>query len=242
MTAFPDWTLPDGTRRTYDELVMHERLLGWDIRPGDNAIVIGGYDGATCEFILDRFPEVQLYTFEPQVDFYHGLLRKFHGCSNVQVLPYGLGNRSGTFPMTRSGSYFASFLTGEYAQLGYGEEDSVGELCEFSTVMDTLKIEELAWFHSNCEGYEYILFPHMLKLGWTERIGQIVIAWHDYSQIHPDAKPYEEIVAGIERTHQRMWQEPPLQTAATSGWWAWSRPDRTVLDVPAALRAAGVTE
>jgi FkbM family methyltransferase len=225
---------PEGWVRTDMEMLTHNRLLAWDIRPGDKVIIIGGYDGGTVQMISDRYPLADVYTFEPQRPFYDGLVERFRDNPRVHVNNYGLGNRTGTFPMVRSGSHFASFLTQQYSQNGYGEEDSAGELREFVTVMEDLGIEEVAWFHLNCEQYEYVLIPHLIARGWARRVGQFVIATHGFPNIesHPYARPWEEIVQGLSHTHDPIWE--------FTGWHAFSRPDREVRDIAAELRAAGV--
>lgn len=232
-----EWYLPNGQRRQPWELLTHERLLSWDIRPRENVIVIGGYSGDECQFILDRYPDIELWTFEPQLPFYTALATRFAYRPNVHVFPYGLGNRSGTFDMTRAGVDRASFLTGDYAQLAPEEPDSVGELREWCGVMQELGIESLALLHSNIEQYEYILFPHLIRTGWIANIGQAVVQIHGFPNIemHPDAQPLAQWAGDLERTHPRLWE-------SAGSWIAWTQPDRHVRDVLAEMRAEGLID
>ena len=203
------------TRRTPYEVRLNELLLDWDISPGERAVVIGGYDGATCDYILERFPEVDLFTFEPQPAFYGPLAARFADEPNVHVFPFALGDRDGTFPMVRQGGMFSSFITDQYAQIEPARPNGVGQMREWGAVMSELGIDRLAWFHANIEAYEYVLLPHLIRTGWIERIGQMVIATHGMPERHPDAWSWDEICGGLAKTHQTMWNE--------MGWWAFER-------------------
>jgi FkbM family methyltransferase len=231
-----DWTLPNGGRRQPWELLIHERLLAWDLAPRETVIVIGGYSGAECQMILDRYPDVDLYTFEPQLPFYNALLNRFARVPNVHVYPYGLGDRSGTFDMTRAGTDRASLMVGEYAQLGESPPDSHGELREWGSVMASLGIAEIGLLHSNIEQYEYVLFPHLYRAGWLPRIAQVVVQVHPFPNIetHPDALPFEAWAAQIEETHTRRWE------SGHGAWYAWALPDRRLRDVLADMQEAGI--
>ncbi len=204
--------------------LMHERLLTWDIRPGDAVIVIGGYQGATCEMILERYPECRLYTWEPQAGMFSILTATLakQPNANAQAYPYALGVENGTFPMTLTGNDECSFVLG-FANRDLPPPDSQGEMREFGEVMDSLGIEEVAWLHLNIEGYEYLLLPHLIRTGWMEKIGQVVVATHSFPRDEPRASSIEDIFKMMEQTH-KLW------------WWhrqfiAWSRPDREAVDL-----------
>lgn len=195
------------TVRTPYESEVNEKLLDWRIAPGDKVVIIGGYDGATIDFILERFPEAVVWSFEPQPAFYAPLAARFADEPNVHIAPYALGDRTGTFPMVRQGGMFASFLTGEHAQIEPAEPNGVGAMREWRVVMAELGIDHLAWFHSNIEGYEYTLMRHLIETGWIEQIGQMVIATHGMPVQHPDAWTWEHIVEALAETHRPMWEE-----------------------------------
>jgi FkbM family methyltransferase len=200
------------TVRTPYEAEVNEKLLNWRIAPGDAVVVVGGYDGATCDFILERFPQTEVYTFEPQPSFYGPLAARFADEPNVHVFPFALGNRNGTFPMVRQGGMFASFITGEHAQIEPAEPNGVGEMREWVEVMAELGIDRLAWFHSNIEGFEYVLMRHLIETGWIGRIGQMVVATHGMPVQHPDAWTWEQITEALQQTHHLMWRD--------MGWFA----------------------
>lgn len=231
-----EWQLPGGGQRTPAELLVHHRLLSWDIRPGEAVIVIGGYSGAECEFLLARYPHCQMYTFEPQRPFYEALKARFADRPNVHVYPFGLGDRDGTFPMIRAGNNMASFIAGEYAQHGHAEPDSAGELREWQSAMAELGIEALALLHCNIEQYEYVLLPYLLQCGWIQNIEQVVVQFHPFPHIdrHPDAKPREVWSPLLQATHPLAWDGP------FGGWAAWAKPGRAVPDTRALLAADGI--
>jgi FkbM family methyltransferase len=217
--------------RTDEQVVVNNQLIAsWDIRPGDAVIVMGGYDGFTCQMVTDRYPDCFVYTFEPQPHFYNRLVERFADNPRVHPYPYGLGIKDGRFPMIQHGNDRASFLTGEYAQLGEQQATDEGELREFTAAMDELGIDELAWLHLNCEQYEYLLLPHLITTGWIRRIGQLVVQTHPFPHIeqHPDARTWDVICERLAPTHELIWN-------AYGGWFAFSRPDRMVRDVAAEL-------
>ena len=198
---------------------MHERLLAWDIRDGDAVIVIGGYQGATCKVILERYPWCQLHTWEPQEGMYGILVEALKPWPNAHAYNHGLGIENGSFPMTKTGSDFCSFAVdpGEAA-------DAVCEMREFGEEMDRLGIQEIAWLHLNIEGYEYFLMPYLVRTGWMEKIGQLVLATHGCSVVDERTSPIGEIHKMMEWTHKSWWSQRQFI--------AWSRPDREMQEVP----------
>lgn len=195
------------TVRSPHEVELNERLLNWRIAPGDAVVIIGGYDGATIDYILERFPLAEVYSFEPQPQFYGPLAERYADEPNVHIFPFGLGAQGGTFPMVRQGGMFASFITGEHAQIEPAEPNGVGELHEWVSVMADLGIERLAWLHSNIEGYEYVLLRHLIETGWIEHIREMVIATHGMPTKRDDAWSWDEIVDALAPTHRLMWED-----------------------------------
>jgi len=192
---------------------LNERLLTWDIRKGDDVVVIGGYQGATCMAILERYPDCNLYTWEPQKVMYEVLRKRLEPWPDAHAYNYGLGIENGSFPMIKTGSDFCSFL------LAPGRvADAVCEMREFGEEMDRLDIEEIAWLHLNIESYEYLLLPHLIRTGWMEKIGQLVIAMHRRLDFDEEMPTLEDISLAIERTHRLWWQQRQFI--------AWSQPGR----------------
>lgn len=232
---FPDWIDQNGWPRTPEQLLVHHRLMEWDIRPGEDVVIIGGFDGFTVGLIHEIYPEAIIHTFEPQQEFYRLLMNRFASEPEVHVYPWGLGIEDGIFPMVSSGTNAASFLTGDYQGVKPGAAaDGSGELREFGRAMAELGIDELAWFHCNAEQYEFLLLPHLSQTRWLPRIGQLVVATHPFPGIndHPQAWPLWRIDSALSVTHRPMW--------SGYSWYAWSRFDRDIPDVRAKLIAAGV--
>lgn len=168
----------------------HNRLLDWAIHPNDVVIVIGGYQGATCEFILKRYPKCKLYTFEPQPAMYDVLIQK-----GLNAFNYALGTHDDILPMVQAGNYFCSFVPD-------GSAPTIeGTMYEFGSVMDQLNITEIAWMHFNIEGYEYVLLPYLIETGWISRIKQFVVATHP---TQPDVWP--AIMEKLLLTHDWWWR------------------------------------
>lgn len=204
-------------------MLCHERLLTWDIRPNEPVVIIGGYQGDTCAFILDRYPEAEIYTFEPQLVMYAALQKRFAGVPNIHIYPYALGTDDGQFPMVRAGSYFCSFVND-----GPERVDLWGEMREFGAAMAELGIDSLAWLHLNIERYEYILLPHLIRSGWIDRIGQLLVTLHPTPLAGTlGAEPWEWITDQLSRSHHSYWSQ--------RDFWAWSKAERTTVDMPVRL-------
>ena len=173
----------------------HNLLLSWDIPDNGVAIVIGGYQGATCGMILERYPKCKLYTFEPQVSMYKVLKPKSLEL-NYKAYNYAIGTQDGTLPMVKAGSDFCSFVID-------GPTNSIGEMREFGSVMKELGITDIAWMHFNIEKYEYILIPYLIETGWIKHIKQFVVATHDYHDTTAWTRLYESIC----KSHTLWWRE-----------------------------------
>ena len=204
--------------RDPESQLCHERLLSWDIRPGDVAMVIGGYQGETCEFILDRYPECQLYTWEPQRSMFDMLLTRVGDRPQLRAFNYGIGiQEAADLPMVQEGNYFCSYVLG-------GEKPNYSApMREWGKEMDALAIREIAWLHLNAEGYEYLLLPYLVEIGWMKRIGQLVVATHPLPEPPLASRAWPWICSKLTQTHVRYWQQRQF--------WAWSRPDRQMIDL-----------
>lgn len=188
------WKEPEKSR-TPVEQELHERILGWQIQPGDKVIVIGGYQGIVCALMLERYPGVDLYTWEPQPIMYQAMIKRFAGVSNIHIFNYGLGERTGTFPMTNYGNDGCSYLIPPDRST-----ELMAGMVEFDYEMSRQSITEIALLHMNIEGYEYVLLPHLFRTGWFNHIDQLMISTHG---IHEPA--WTSIVKGIEQTHHFEW-------------------------------------
>lgn len=213
-----DYNLPtDPGKETW---LCNERLLTWDIKPNDVVIIIGGYQGYVCGEFLKRYPECKLYTFEPQSIMMPNLLKVVDG--KGKAFNYGLGVQDGFFEMVSPGNDACSFILKHTTA-----STIIAEMREFSSVMRELGIDEIAHFHCNIEGYEYLLIPHLIKTGWIKKIGQMAIATHPIPGVNIDSKLWENIENNLSKTHFFYWRQ--------RGIFAWSRPDKFCVDLLAGL-------
>ena len=198
---------------------MSKRLLTWDIRKGDNVIVIGGYQGTTCKLILERYPDCNLYTWEPQKAMYRVLKERIKPWPNAHAFNYGIGIENGDFPMIHTGNDRCSFLVAPG-----GTPDTVCRIREFDEEMAERGIKEIAWMHFNIESYEYLLLPYLIRTGWMRKIGQLVVATHRVLVVDEEMPTMKDISLAIEKTHTHWWSERQFI--------AWSQADRKMQEVP----------
>ena len=185
------WKEPPRSR-TPAEIELNERILTWDIKPGDKVIVIGGYQGIVCAMLLERYPLMDLYTWEPQPMMYNVLLRRFEGVPNIHIFNSGLGIKNGVFPMANYGNDACSYI------IPSGDTPNLqAHMAEFDYEMKLQGIDHITLFHMNIEGYELLLLPHLVNTGWLNRIDQLMVSTHGV------IPPWQL----IETTHEFLWTQ-----------------------------------
>lgn len=200
----------DDFPRTPAQVRTNELLLTWRLAPGDPVVIAGGFNGIVSDLLLERYPAIEVYLFEPQIAMATALAERYADESNVHVAAYGLGAVDGRLPMAAAGSDAASFMVDPAARA-----TAHGELREWTAVMADLDLDRIALLHLNIEGYEYLLLPHLLRTGWTARIDQMVVSTHPLPFPIPGAEAWAEITPRIEATHRSLWE--------SAGWYGYER-------------------
>lgn len=208
--------------RNAEALLCHERLLTWDIKPGEKIAIFGGYQGVVVAYMLERYPQAEIYTWEPQFSMYSVMTDRFRDIGNVHIYNYGLGITTGVLPMMKAGSDACSYLIDQY-----NKPNTVTLIREFVSVMEELAIDKLAFMHVNIEGYEQVLLPHLIKTGWIKNIAQFVVSTHGIPKIVEGSEPWVWTVKQLKLTHKRYWTQ--------RGFWAWTKPPRKTVHLPTVL-------
>ena len=209
--------------RSPEELLCHERILTWDISSGEKVIVAGGYQGVVCAYMLERYPDIDLYTWEPQPHMYNTMVKRFKGVDNIHIYDYGLGEIDGVFPMTQGGNDACSFIIDPTKN----KSNLLARMRDFVQVMDELQIERLALFHMNIESYEHILLPYLIRTKWIDRIDQLVVSTHGIQPNNPRVESWDWIMENLARTHNLYWIQ--------RGFHSWYKTGRKAVYLPAVL-------
>lgn len=213
--------------RNDEATLCHERLLTWDIKAGEKIAIFGGYQGVVVAYMLERYPQAEIYTWEPQLDMYDVLVQRFVGMPTVHVYNYGLGITTATLPMMKAGSDACSYIIDQY-----NKPNALTRMREFVSVMAELGIEKLAFMHMNIEGYEQLLMPHLIRTGWIKNIDQFVISTHGLPHEVENTEPWVWTVKQLKLTHKRYWTQ--------RGFWAWTKPPRKTVYLPTMLNVEPV--
>ena len=159
-----------------DALLEHE----WDVRSVDFPLTarsvvweVGGFTGRWAQAIQDRYAP-RLYVFEPQSWAFDRLVGRFKDCPNVRLYPFGLGERTGDLLMSEFETDGASFIRPPSRLTGWGRMQEIGQTAR------QLKVSAIDLMLVNVEGYEYVLIPHMLRVGVLPR--WLVVQTHPLGQ------------------------------------------------------------
>lgn len=182
-------------------------LAALDLNRESLAVVAGAYEGATVQFISELYG-CHVLGFEPQEWAAHRARERLHHearYTRASILNYAVGAESGELPMGEVGTDAASFISDPAART-----HGTGRIREWGAVMENLAVRRVALLLLNVEGYEYVLLPHLDKLGWLSKISHIIIQFHDMER-----SPYDETVKLLARTHRLTWEH--------SNWshWTW---------------------
>lgn len=183
-----------------------------ELPSGENRtiFVIGAYSGTVAGMLIEQHPTYEHHLFEPQDWACDQLREKFSDLGNVHVHQFGLGDRSGTFQMAMRGAYDCTFMQ---AAVPFGDDSKFdAKLVEFGEFVESRGIDNLYYATLNIEAYEYVLLPHMARIGWLERCQVLGLSWHDdslfgspvpgpYTWLGEAAPHYAEMQALLAKTH-----------------------------------------
>lgn len=150
--------------------------LIFDLKPGQDVVVAGAYEGKVIDLLLDLYPGTRVFGFDPQawaIDAAIQRLRR-HTPTTWSLFHYGLGVEDAMLPMGEWHTDAASFFNpGPHSRI-QGE----GELVDFRKCMIGAGINHIDLLILNMEGYEFRLLPYLEQVGWIDRIDKLAVQWH----------------------------------------------------------------
>lgn len=157
-----------------------------------NIFVIGAFGGTIAGLLIEQMPDARHYLFEPQDWACKQLAEKFGHISNVRILPFAVGDRSGVLRMGLYQTDTCSFMRGpmpfKNMQGPGGWYDA--QMVDFDQFMRREKLETVYYAKMNIEAYEYVLLPHLARTAWLEKCQIIGISWHDARYCRPIGGPF----------------------------------------------------
>lgn len=149
--------------------------------PGARVIVdIGGNVGEDLQAFVQRFPQAQIFTFEPVPEFYNHLKAYYGSNPNVHIYNYGVSDADRWVVFNVDGA-----ATSGLNSTGQGERVKV-HLRDISTILAEVRQKAggvLDVVSMNCEGCEYVALHRMYSAGWlgtvpTQTVPFVQISWH----------------------------------------------------------------
>jgi FkbM family methyltransferase len=161
-----------------------------DITRKSVVVDVGGYKGRWALQMEERY-QPRLYVFEPQ-PWAAAVCQAVLG-ERANVYPYALGVEDSQAPMGAWETDGCSLLRGDHT----GEPVPIREM---GAALRELGITQIDLLMMNCEGYEFLLIPHMLQ----ERIfpRRILVQFH---LVNPGfAEAFERIKNRMKRAGYRV--------------------------------------
>lgn len=169
----------------------------WPLTPESVVFEVGGYEGRWATEIARRYGP-RLYVFEPQAWAFERCQAALQDYPAARVFNFGLGDRSGEFPMGDFETDGASFVKGaDVRAQGSGWLEEFGAFCEAEG------LREIDLLLLNVEGYEFTLVPHLVERDWMGRIRYFMAQFHELAGRDDHA---ESLFAQIEVSHRLLWE------------------------------------
>ena len=161
----------DKVVKQWEEAAGETRLrYEFDLTRDSVVLDLGGYQGQWASDVFGRYV-CNIHVFEPVKSFAEQLGERFHQNPQIVVHPFGLGGstRQETIHIGKDGSsVFRSF--------------SRRETIDIVDVVEWFKRERIAsvdLLKVNIEGGEYELFDRLFDGGLIDKIGRILVQFHD---------------------------------------------------------------
>jgi len=178
---------------------LYHHILDWDLAEDSVVCDVGGYLGDYAANIFCRYRSL-VHVFEP-VPVYCGQIRQRFGANpQIRVHEFGLAGttREERLFWARAGSTTCMdrFKVGEPIRI---------RLVRATEALDELELARVDLMKVNIEGGEYELLEDLLDSGWTGRIRNLCVQFHE--EVLPDApERMRAIQARLARTHRLTFQ------------------------------------
>lgn len=188
-----NWFEVDGDKTLALNWPLNEESLVWEI---------GGFEGRWAAQMYDKF-HCYVTIFEPQLWAVDRLRLRFENLQKIVINPVGLWIKNDIIGL---GDYF----TDGASILKRGEKGQDGSFIDYRPYLDAFS--EIDVCLMNIEGAEYYLLPSMI---FERKISKFKYFWCQFHDglIDEADKRYDEIVHGMEETHEMIWDCYPTAVA-----------------------------
>lgn len=158
----------------------------WNLRKGDDRLSfdynfssdslvfdVGAYIGSFTEKLSNKF-DCKVYCFEPKLEYFDYLSKKFKNNRNIKIFNFALSNFTGTAMISSIGAGSSMVHRQENTDL---EKIKVKSIYEF---LKEENIEKIDLLYLNIEGSEYNLLDEILKKNIQKKILHFQIQFHNF--------------------------------------------------------------
>lgn len=174
--------------------------LNYDLNKDSVVFDLGGYRGWFAENIYNKF-KCNVYVFEPCKSFSNIIEQNFKDISKVRVFDYGIYDQTSEvkFNTVEDGSSIAD-LSG--VNLNDDNLDIV-KVKSFKDVVEDLNVDHIDLLKMNVEGAEYSILNNIFENGYTAKIKNFQIQFHD---VVPNSHQLLiKIREELSKTHKQDW-------------------------------------
>lgn len=139
-----------------------------------NAVIfdVGGYHGDWAQIAIARYPDSEIYVFEPVQEFYEGIKKRFANNSKVKVFNFGLSGEDRIDTINIRGDGSSTFGTGEQK-----EQIQLKSISNFAIENKIFKVDLIK---INIEGEEYLLLEKLTKSNELTIFNNLLIQFHSF--------------------------------------------------------------
>lgn len=155
---------------------------------------VGGYMGNWSEKIFNKY-QPTIYIFEPVKKYYELIKSKFSTNDKVKVFNFGLSNETQILDIKLSND-------GSSVHIKNGDVETI-KLKNIIDFINENNIESINLLKLNVEGEEYNIMDKIIESGFTDKINDYQIQYHDF--IEDCEKRRDEIREKIKKTHKETY-------------------------------------
>jgi len=171
--------------------------VDYDLNENSVVLDLGGHQGWFTDKILSLYGS-RILCFEPVLQFYSYIKKRFAGLDNVSVFPLGISDKNGE----------EIIYYNDYASSMYDRTNVMFQIncVTLDKIMEDNGVDQVDLIKFNVEGEEYAVLEYMIKNGLVERCGDIQVQFHkNVASFQPR---YDHIKQELEKTHHLTYCYP----------------------------------
>lgn len=133
---------------------------------------VGGFQGDWTNEALLRYPNAEVYVFEPVKSFYESIKRRYENRENIKVFNFGLSDQTKSIEISVGGD-----ASSTHRVIGVPEKIRLKNIKEF---IEENSIDRVDLIKINIEGEEYPLMKFLVQSDRLTTFKNFLIQFHDF--------------------------------------------------------------